>query len=487
MYKLNGLKPEKVYKFFEEISAIPRGSGNTEAIAEYCLEFAYKRGLKAIKDKGHNVIIYANGTEGYENSEPFIIQGHMDMVCEKTADCEKDMEKEGIDLCTDGSFVWADRTTLGGDDGIALAFIFTILDSDDIPHPPIEAVITRDEETGMFGAEELEYSLLKGKKLLNIDSEEEGVLTVSCAGGITARCEFDLHKQYVNMMHIYEISVSGLLGGHSGADIGKNRLNAFKMLAKPLSYISSDLRFGSISGGGKTNVIPQSASIIIGSDSNCLEELENIIRICNGKNFGGDTDPGLVFSVREISSKEFSKPFFENQSLLLYIADFLKNFPTGVQKWSENIDGLVESSLNLGVMELNDNILSAEFLIRSNSDSGKTEVIDTLRRFTESIGQESDLLKFELFSDYPAWEYRKNSSLRELMADVFREMYGKEPVISAIHAGLECAIFSEKLKDADMVSIGPDIHDIHTPDEKMDVASVARTWEYVKEILRKSK
>lgn len=487
MKKLNGLEPEKVYKFFEEISEIPRGSGNTAQIAQYCLDFASARNLKAVKDKGGNVIIYADGTAGYENSKPFIIQGHMDMVCEKTADCKKDMEKEGLDLCTDGESVWAEGTTLGGDDGIALAFIFALLDSDDIPHPPIEAVITRDEETGMYGAEEFDASLVRGKTMLNIDSEEEGILTVSCAGGITAHCEFELHEQYVNMPYIYEISVSGLLGGHSGVDIGKGRLNAFKMLAEPLSHISGDFRFGSISGGGKMNVIPQSASIIIGSDTNSLEELEEIIEICNARNFGGDTDPGLVFAVHEISSSEFSKPFFENPVWLNYIEDFLKFFPTGVQKWSENIEGLVETSLNLGVLELSGNILSADFLIRSNSDSGKAVVADTVRSFVDGMAQEIELLEFELSADYPSWEYRENSPLRALMTEAFRDLYGREPEVSAIHAGLECGMFAKKIKDADMVSIGPDIKNIHTPDERMNVASVARTWEYVKEILKRSK
>lgn len=486
MNKLKGLEPEKVYKYFEEISAVPRGSGNTEAIAAYCLEFAEKRGLRAVKDSGGNVIIYADGTEGYENSAPFIIQGHMDMVCEKTADCVKDMEKEGLDLCTDGKYVWAEGTTLGGDDGIALAFMFAVLDSDDIPHPPIEAVITRDEETGMYGAEELEYSLLKGKKLLNIDSEEEGILTVSCAGGITARCEFELSNQYIELPYGYEISVSGLLGGHSGVDIGKGRLNAFRMLAEPLSQISGAFYFGGIGGGGKMNVIPQSASVIIGSESDCLADLEKIIENCNAKKLGGDTDPDIVFAVREINSGDEQK-YIEQTAYFSYMVNFLKSFPTGVQSMSESIQGMVETSLNMGVLELKDNILSAEFLIRSNSDSGKNSVIDVVRSFADETAKEIKLNKFDLFAEYPSWEYREASPLRDLMADVFREMYGKEPVISGIHAGLECAIFSSKLADADMVSIGPDIHDIHTPDERMDIASVARTWDYVKEILKRSK
>lgn len=487
MAVLNNLKPEKVFGFFEEISQIPRGSGNTEQIAQYCLDFAVKRNLKAVKDEGGNVIIYAPGTAGYENSEPVIIQGHMDMVCEKTLDCTKDMDKEGIDLCTDGEYVWADGTTLGGDDGIAIAFMFAILDSDDIPHPPIEAVITRDEETGMYGAIEFDSNSVKGTKMLNIDSEEEGILTVSCAGGISAHCVFELPKQYKSVSHMYEISVSGLLGGHSGADIGKERLNAFRILAEPLASLGEDYLFGSISGGGKMNVIPQNASIVIGTDNNAFEELKGIIEVCNAKKLGGDTDPGAAFAVRELSDAEFTGEFFESPALLGKIREFLGNAPTGVCKWSEDIEGLVESSLNLGVMELKDNILSADFLVRSNSDGGRAEVVDTLRSFAESMKDDITFAEFELSAEYPAWEYRKDSPLRDTMAEVFREVYGKEPVISAIHAGLECAIFSSKLRDADMVSIGPNIHDIHTPEERMEVASVARTWEYVKALLKAMK
>ena len=337
----------------------------------------------------------------------------------------------------------------------------------------------------MYGTIGFDGNSVKGNKMLNIDSEEEGILTVSCAGGISAHCAFELPQQYKSVSHMYEISVSGLLGGHSGADIGKERLNAFSILSEPLCYIGKEYLFGSISGGGKMNVIPQSASIIIGSDINNLDELEGIIEVCNAKKLGGDTDPGVTFAVKELSNAEFTGKFFESPVVLAEIREFLGDAPTGVRKWSEDIEGLVESSLNLGVMELKDNILSADFLIRSNSDGGKTVVVDTLRSFAESIKGEISLSDFELSAEYPAWEYRKDSQLRDIMAEVYREVYGKEPVISAIHAGLECAIFSSKLKDADMVSIGPNIHDIHTPEERMEVASVARTWEYVKALLKK--
>lgn len=485
MTTIENLKPEKVFHFFSEISKIPHGSGNTGQISRYLLDFAESRNLNAVKDKGGNVIIYADATEGYENSSPVIIQGHMDMVCEKTPDCTKDMSVEGVDLLTDGEYLWADGTTLGGDDGIAIAYILALLDSDDIPHPPIEAVITRDEETGMYGAEDFDSSLVKGKRILNIDSEEEGILTVSCAGGITAHCVFELHPQNYNPDYEYEISVSGLLGGHSGADIGKGRLNAFRMLSKPLEHIT-DCYFGTISGGGKMNVIPQNASIIIGSDEDKLDELEHIIRQCNEKSYGGETDPDLLFSVKEIKTQEKIK-CLENKSHLNCIKDFLSLFPTGVQSMSESIDGMVETSLNLGALEHNGTSLSCDFLIRSNTESGKETVIDVVRKFTESIGDEMNFVEMTLSGDYPSWEYRQDSSLRELMVQVYEEQYGRKPQVSAIHAGLECGIFAKKIPDSDIVSFGPDNENIHTPSERLNIASAGRTWEYLLEILKRCK
>ncbi len=485
MNDLTKLEPAKVFSFFRQIAAIPHGSGNTAQIAQFCLDFAAERGLKAVKDAGDNVIIYADGTPGYENSEPIIIQGHMDMVCEKTAECTKDMEKEGLDLCTDGEWLWADGTTLGGDDGIALAYMFALLDSDDIPHPPLECVITRDEETGMFGAELFEAENVKGKKILNIDSEEEGILTVSCAGGITGHCTKKISAPDTDLPFAYEISVSGLLGGHSGVDIGKGRLNAFKMLCHPLVYVEGnpDFCIASITGGGKQNVIPQNAAIIIGTETDCFDLLAKNIDLCNHAGLGGETDSDLLFSIKKLEMP----PYFYDEETSDRILDFLANAPTGVQAMSDSIEGMVETSLNMGVLELKDSILSADFLIRSNTDSGKDAVVETVRSFCESIGDEIDFDSMTLSAEYPAWEYRKDSPLRDLMVEVFRDQYGKEPVVAGIHAGLECGIFTKKIKDADAISFGPDIENIHTPNERLNIASAVRTWEYLKEILRRSK
>ena len=469
------LRPEKVFYFFNEISRIPHGSGNTEQISGYLLDFARSRNLKAVKDGGGNIIIYADGTEGYEKSEPVIIQGHMDMVCEKNEDCTKDMSAEGLDLRTDGEYLWAEGTTLGGDDGIAVAYILALLDSDDIPHPPIEAVITRDEETGMFGAEDFDASLVRSKKVINIDSEEEGILTVSCAGGISGHCEVLLDAPCARAENVYEITVSGLLGGHSGIDIGKGRQNAFKLISNFLSEIT-DFCIADINGGGKMNVIPNKASVIIGTESDRIEELKSRVNEFNSIHYA--SDPEIIFSVKNTDTAVL---FYDKKNTDI-ILDFLADAPTGVLKWSENIEGMPESSLNLGVFSVSDGKISADFLIRSNSDDGKTTAANQLEEFMLSKNG-----TLELSSDYPSWTYREVSPLRDLMSDVYCDMFGEKPVISGIHAGLECGFFSKKILDSDIVSFGPDIENIHTPSERLNIASAERTWEYLLEILRRCK
>lgn len=483
MNNINSLKPEKVFRFFNEISQIPHGSGNTAQIAEYCLEFAAERNLKAVMDEGDNVIIYADGTQGYENSEPVIIQGHMDMVCEKTPQCTKDMAVDGLSLSTDGEWLWAEGTTLGGDDGIALAYIFALLDSDDIPHPPIEAVITRDEETGMFGAELFNASLVKAKKIINIDMEEEGTLTVSCAGGITAHNTVPLTAPTDKCGFSYEISVDGLLGGHSGVDIDKKRHNAFKLVCELLKKFKENditFRISDIQGGGKFNVIPKNASVIIGTESECLSQLNEIIALFKAdfeSKYSAD-EPNAVFTVKSVTG-DYS--FYDLDSTDKII-NFITEVPNGVHNFSPNIPDLVETSLNMGAVSLDNDKLSAHLLIRGNNSERMHELMKKLEVFSANYNAEC---VFD--SEYPAWEYRENSPLRQLAIDTFTDLYGKAPIVSAIHAGLECGIFSKKIDNADIISFGPDIHDIHTPAERMNIASVERTWNYLKEILRKLK
>lgn len=483
---LENLNPKKVFRYFEEISAIPHGSGNVGAIADYCMKFAEGHNLKAVREDCDNVIIYADGTAGYENSEPVILQGHLDMVCEKSTDCDKDMEKEGIDLCTDGEWVWAKGTTLGGDDGIAIAYILALLDSDDIPHPPIEVLLTVDEETGMTGAECLDGSHFKGKKLINIDSEEEGFITVSCAGGVRALCQYPLEfKATESDMCAMEISVDKLLGGHSGVEIGKRRSNGHRVLASVLDNTFSQAEFFlcDLKGGNKTNVIPKAASAVVVTKKENKEKLmkaasEYFADVFYNEYGGFEPDAELVVCDHE--GKMPAECMTADCTRKIIFA--LLNSPDGVVTVMKNDPDMVKTSLNMGELYIDNNLLKMGYLIRSNSLSGKKAVVQKLRSFTEYLGGSA------IFdSDYPSWEYRENSPLRDTMVSVFKEMYGREPIITSIHAGLECGLLSEKIRDADMVSIGPDLEKVHTPDERMNVASVERTWNYLLSVLKKLK
>ncbi len=475
MNAIDQLQPEKVFRFFREIAAIPHGSGNTEQIAQYCLDFASKRGLRAVLDKGGNVVIYAPATPGYENCPPIMIQGHMDMVCEKLPDCQKNMDTEGLDLRTDGEFLWAEGTTLGGDDGIALAYLFALLDSEEIPHPPIEGVITRDEETGMLGAEVFDETLIQSRIVLNIDSEEEGVLTAGCAGGIDANCVVPLAGDRMPFAHCYAVEISGLAGGHSGVDIGKGGANAFQLLAVLLDSLPFAFGLSRIEGGGKRNVIPQSACAVIGTQEDCTGALEAALadfRRRLAEEWQNEPD------VRCTVQKTGAAGCLGSADTKCILA-VLNAVPTGVQRATRSIPPTVLSSLNLGAVTLTENSLQLGFLIRSNSQAGKQEVLDVL---SASFGEIP--VTINTAADYPAWEFRENSPLRDRMTAVFRECYGRDPEIVQIHAGLECGILSQKLGDADLISFGPDIHQIHTPAERLDIASTARTWEYLKAVLR---
>lgn len=476
-------EPNKVFEFFEEISKIPRGSKNTSKIAEYCLDFAKARGLKSAKDDAGNVVIYKNGTKGYETSEPVILQGHLDMVCEKTPDCTIDMEAECIKLCTDGEFIWADKTTLGGDDGIAVAYMLALLDSQSIPHPPIEALFTNDEEIGMIGARELDMSLISGKKLINIDSEEEGILTVSCAGGVRAYCTLPLNfVPTTENETAFEINISGLLGGHSGIDINLHRKNAHMLMGRLLQHLARrlDYNVAFIDGGKKTNVIPKSAYAIVCTDKENSAQLFNSVLSFNEilKSELASTEPDVNVSVK-LCKKPTKQCDGESTRKIIFT---LQQIPDGIQAMSPDIPNMVQTSLNMGELETSDYSLKMGYLIRSNASTGKQLTIQKLQSFIDYL---DGSIEFE--NDYPVWEYRADSPMRDTMIKAYEEVYADTPKISAIHAGLECGILSGKISNADMVSFGPDLENVHTPNERMRVASVERCWKLLLKALELSK
>ncbi len=475
---LEHLEPRGVFRFFEELCAIPHGSSNTKAVSDWLMDFAWERGLEAYQDGVNNVIIIKEATSGYESAEPVILQGHMDMVCEKAPGCAKDMEKEGLDLAVDGDAVYAEGTTLGGDDGIAVAMALAILDADDIPHPRLEAVFTVDEEIGMLGATALDVSMLRGRRMLNLDSEEEGVFTVGCAGGNLTQCTLPLTRApYAGKA--LTVTVGGLRGGHSGAEIDKGLGNA-NMLMGRLLYAASrkaELRLVEVNGGLKDNAIPrETVATLVTTDP------EAVLAVCREldaqlKNEYRTTDPDVFVTAAESTA---SLPMDDDTTRRVLC--FLTCAPNGIQAMSADMPGLVQTSLNLGILKTEKDAVIASFCVRSSIDGQKQMLVERLTCMTEALGG-----TVEVFGDYSGWEYRPDSPLRELLVEVFTQQYGHAPRIEAIHAGVECGIFSGKLPGLDCVSMGPDLTEIHTCREKLYISSVQRLWTMVLETLKRMK
>ncbi len=477
MTRLNGLKPESVFKYFEEISAIPRGSGNMDGIAAYCEEFAREYSLKCIRDKSDNVIIYKNGTKGYENANPVILQGHLDMVCQKDENCPIDFEKDGIDIFIDGDYIKARGTTLGADNGIAVAMVMAILASDDIAHPPIEALFTTDEETGMFGASALDGSLFKGKKLINLDSEEQNKLTVSCAGGSEFEFTIPIERKKLAGTKI-TISLSGLKGGHSGIEIDKGRINASILAGRFLNELS-DFHLISITGGDKSNAITNACKIEILTDNpeETLDAAEKYSKIV--KKEISDMEPDFEISIVSGEKDEFEVADKSAKDKLCFTLLFM---PNGVQSMSATIDGLVETSLNLGILKTDTDKITMISALRSNKQSALDALESKLKTFAKFID-----CPFETSGHYPPWEFKENSQLQQIYKDGFKEKFGYEPTVEAIHAGLECGVLSSKISGLDAISIGPDLFDVHTTKEKLKISSAKEMFELVLSLLSKMK
>lgn len=485
MFLPNNIEPKKVISYFGEICSMPHGSSNTTHISNYLVDFAKKRNLRVIQDKLGNVVIFKDGTTGYEKSKPVIIQGHMDMVCEKTQDSNIDFTKDGLDLRIDGNVIYAHNTTLGGDDGIAVAYALALLDSsnDEIEHPPLEVVITVDEEIGMLGAAGLDCSVLRGNIMLNLDSEEEGKLLVSCAGGASAVCELDVKYTGVGANKTgLLIKLEGATGGHSGVEIDKEGANAAKLMGRLLySLKECNINLASFDGGLKDNAIPRNAEVVVFADEDRIERIKEIVEQYK-KIFNNEyraTDAFISITVDKCDNNISEAMDAETTNKVISVANML---PNGIVRWSKDIKGLVETSLNLGIVSTNSNKVTFSLLIRSSVDSCKESVLNQIKCICNSVGA-----SMSVSGDYPGWEYKEDSLLRGVMVEVYEKMYGKKPIIEAIHAGLECGLFAGKIDNLDCISFGPQIDDIHTTSEKIYVDSINRTWNYLLEVLKKLK
>ena len=479
---LSNCKPEKVFEFFEYLSSVPHGSGNTKAVSDLCVKFAQERGLSYHQDSINNVVIFKDASAGYAQAEPVILQGHLDMVCAKTEDCSIDMAKEPICLKTDGEWVWAEKTSLGGDDLVAAAIALAILDDDTLPHPRLEAVFTVDEETGMDGAIGLDTSLLRGRKLVNIDSEEQGVVTAGCAGGVSVYGALPAKWEPVGEGNaVFTADISGLLGGHSGVDIDKGRASSNQLMTRFLYVVMQEtpLRLCSLDGGTMDNVIPLHTQATF-----CVpqEEAETVRKLAAQyqKDFALEyaaADPGVCLSLTGAAAESaVCAEDSETMLLTLLLA------PQGVQEMSMDIPGLVQTSLNQGPLHLEKDGLHLHFLIRSSFASQKKMLAERVKALISRMGGSA-----EEAGDYPCWTFRRESALRDLFCEVFREQTGKEAIVSATHGGLECGILCDKIPDLDCISVGPDLRDIHSVHERLNVPSTARLYSVICEMLKRSK
>lgn len=481
---LKDLEPKEVYKYFAEICDIPRGTGNEKGISDYLVNFAKSHNLEVIQDKALNVIIRKDAAPGYENAPTVILQGHMDMVCEKNSDTVHDFEKDPLKLKIDGDLIKAEGTTLGADNGIAIAFALAILDSKYIAHPKLEVIITTGEEAGLDGATALDGKNISGRVLINIDSEEEGRLLVSCAGGVRNSVSLEVKREVIDKDEVFcALRIRGLKGGHSGMEIDKGRGNSNKLMGRILMdlYKKYQIKISSLNGGAKHNAIPREMDAVIAVKkeeiSTIQKGIESWSKTLSNEFTTSDKDLRIEFEVlNDTNYKVFTKDTTEKALKLLYL------IPNGVRTMSMDISNLVESSSNLGVVTTYEDKINFDSSIRSSIASIKEQILDETKVIAEMLGA-----GITTSGGYPEWQYDKNSKLRSLFQKIYEELYGKEPEIVAIHAGVECGVFKDKLGEGDMISFGPNLYDVHTPEEAMSISSVERTYAYLLEVLAEIK
>ncbi|MBR5442711.1 MAG: beta-Ala-His dipeptidase [Clostridia bacterium] len=474
--KLNNIQPERVFYYFEQICDIPHGSGNMGGVSRYCRNFAINHGFDYYLDDAKNVIIYKPASEGYEGAEPVILQGHLDMVCQKAEGVEIDFFEDGIEPYIDGDFVKARGTTLGADNGIAVAMMLAILEDDTIKHPPIEAVFTTEEEVGMIGARQLDMTRLKGRRMVNIDAEEADIVTVSCAGGsdFTTEISLDRCEKQGTMV---QLSLKGLRGGHSGIEINGNRINADILAGRILNHLARDNAFDviSIDGGDKGNAIPNNCKIVL-----CVDNADEFVKAATDyveiiKNEISDKEPDFEAQLEVKGAGTYSVFSAKAKSQAITI---LACVPDGVMAMSAGVSGLVETSLNLGILKTEDEVLKLHITLRSNKWTALLALEERLTAFFDSQSLESNV-----FAKYPPWEYKADSALRSLYVDVYKDTMGEEPGIAAIHAGLECGVFAAAIKDFDCIAIGPYLYDVHTTKERVCISDTENVYKMLLKLL----
>ncbi|MBQ7583672.1 MAG: aminoacyl-histidine dipeptidase [Lachnospiraceae bacterium] len=481
MSVLSGIKPEKVFEFFEELCSIPHGSGNTREMSDHLKDFAVSRGLRVNQEPCGNIVIYKDATPGYEKSPSICLQGHMDMVCEKASDSRHNFKKDPLPIAVMDDEVFSRGTTLGADDGIAVAMILAILDSGEYEHPALEAVFTVDEETGMEGAKLLNYSSIKSRRVINLDSEDEGVCYISCAGGLRGNIDLPVDmKDHTGIE--YDVVISGLHGGHSGELIDRYYANAIILMGRLLRFLQQRMKFRIIelSGGLMDNAIPREAGCHIQVSNENSTTFEQTIAEFEGiiQNEYRANEKNLMIYCENLG--ETTRRVLRNESAkrVMYL---LTAVPDGVIKMcrEKGQENLVQTSLNFGIMRLSDDRFNLEAGVRSSISSEKHALSGRLKVIAEAVGAE-----YTEKGNYPAWEYNEDSELLSMLIRLYESAYGESPVVKGIHAGLECGVIYNALKPVDIISFGPTIKRAHTPKETLSISSTGRTFKLLCDLLK---
>lgn len=468
---------KEVFRFFKEICNIPHGSGNTAQISDYLVAFAKERHLFYQQDAMGNVIIIKEASKGSESRQPLMIQGHMDMVTVQKPDCSIDMKKEGLRLKEKDGFLYAEGTSLGGDDGIAVAIGLALLNDEQLQHPRLELVVTVDEEVGMEGAHEIDLSVCTANRMLNLDHDEEDTFLCGCAGGAKVSLTLPLQMmQPMGNQECYTIKLGGLQGGHSGTEIDKGHGNANCLLGRVLFAINQQVTISlvAISGGVADNAIPRetSASFVV-NDSNWKGSIEAICKKLEEElqQEWKVKEPRLQLSAAKITGqKSFATTEDTDKAICL-----LCSVPNGVQQMSAEIENMVETSLNLGIISLYEGNLTMEFAVRSSVESAKKELVNRLKAVARLSGAFC-----KITGEYPGWEYKEDSQLRRQLSEVYEKEYGQKPQIKTIHAGLECGVLIQKKPNLDCVAAGPEVLAIHTTEERLNIMSTVRFYHFVR-------
>ena len=478
-YKITGYKPEKLFHFFEDICAIPRGSGNEKGISDFLVNFAKERGLWVYQDDSHNVIIKKAGSKGAEDKPAVMLQGHLDMVCDKRAGVDHDFEKEGIDLVLKDGVLSANGTTLGADNGVAVALMMMVLDDEDIKHPPVECVFTTEEEVGLNGAQALDKSQISARTMINMDSEEEGVATISCAGGLRMELDRAISREEVSGS-LLQVKIEGLLGGHSGTDISKERQNANLLMARMVSCLmnQTDGKLVTFVGGTKDNAITRECEAsLIYTDAAEAEKAEKIACDLAEKMAEEITPYEEDFSCEVSVEDNRTVQAVPNADAKAFVGA-IRLAPNGVYRRNMKMDGFVVVSSNIGVVRADEDKLVIVISPRSSVASLQEDAKERFTLLGETFGFE-----VTCSGEYPGWSYAEESRIRKVFAESYRELFGTEMKMEALHAGLECGLFSDAIPGLDAIAVGPTLYNVHTPDENVPLDSFERFYELLKDVL----